>query len=188
MKRWFVALALAAMTVAPAAAQTEAKIAFINSERLFAEFQGFQDAERAYQTELDTWLQELKGREQELARLEAEFRAQEPMLSEDRRQAKQDEFQRISQDYERYRESVFGQGGRAQRRNQEILEPVLATVQAAVERIAERDEYDLILDAVDGNIIYGAKRYDITDLVLEELRSETPGTATGDSGDEEGGG
>ena len=175
----------------PAGAQTEAKIAFINSEALFQEYQGFKDAEEAYQREFDTWMQELSQREDELRRLEAEFRAQEPMLSEERRLEKEQEFQRRTQEYEQYRLSIFGQSGRAQMRNQELLEPVLAQVQTAVEKVAEDNDYDLIFDAIDGNIIYGRTRYDITELVLAELRSGAPaepGGGTAESSGSPGGG
>jgi len=163
----------------PAGAQTEAKIAFINSEALFQDYQGFKDAEEAYQREFDAWVQELSQREDELRRLEAEFRAQEPMLSEERRLEKEQDFQRRTQEYEQYRLSIFGQSGRAQIRNQELLEPVLAQVQTAVEKVAEENDYDLIFDAIDGNIIYGRTRYDITELVLAELRSGAPAEAGG---------
>jgi outer membrane protein len=158
-------------------AQTEAKIGFVNSQRLFAEFQGFRDAEQAYQRELDDWLRQLSTREEELRKLESDFKAQEPMLSNDRRIERQSELQRKAQEFEQFRQSVFGQGGKADKRNQELLEPVLAVVETAVEAVAKRSDYDIVFDAVDGNIIYGDKEYDITDLVLEQLRTQT-GTAT----------
>jgi len=163
-------VALGGALVGPAAAQTDAKLGYVNSERLFADYGGFSDAQRAYQQELDGWMRELKSREQELTKLEAEFRAQGPMLSEERRREMETELQRGTEEYEQFRQSIFGQGGKAETRNQELLEPVLAEVQRAVEEVAEEYEYDLIFDAVDGNIIYGAERYDVTDLVLDKLR------------------
>lgn len=169
--RMLIALvALGGALVRPVAAQTDAKLGYVNSERLFADYGGFSDAQRAYQQELDGWMRELKSREQELTKLEAEFRAQGPMLSEERRREMETELQRGTEEYEQFRQSIFGQGGKAETRNQELLEPVLAEVQRAVEEVAEEYEYDLIFDAVDGNIIYGAERYDVTDLVLDKLR------------------
>ena len=97
------------------------------------------------------------------------------MLSEERRREMETEFQRGTQEYEQFRQSIFGQGGKAQTRNQELLEPVLAEVQRAVEEIAEENDYDLIFDAVDGNIVYGSETYDITDLVLDKLIEQAGG-------------
>jgi hypothetical protein len=55
-------------------------------------------------------------------------------------------------------------------------------IQAAVQRIAEDEGYDLIFDATDGNIIYGDPRFDITERVLDELGAgpseAAPGGAT----------
>lgn len=178
---------LAGLSV-PASAQTEAKLGYVNSERLFADYRGFTDAEQAYQQELDGWLRELRKREEDLGSLEAEFRAQEPMLSEERRREMEEEFRRGTQEYEEFRRSIFGQGGRAQARNQELLEPVLAEVQRAVEEIAKEDDYDIIFDAVDGNIIYGSEAYDITDRVLDKLRELAGDEPTQPIGTDEPGG
>lgn len=166
-------------TAGGATAQTEAKLGYVNSEQLFQEYSGFQSAQAAYQQELEGWMQQLREREQTLNDLQASYEAQQPMLSDERRLERETELQRKLQEYEQFRQSIFGQGGRADKRNQELLEPVLAEVQAAVERVAESDGYDLIFDAVDGNIIYGGDDYDITERVLDELRgSDTAGDAS----------
>jgi len=191
MRRWLrpqlLILITLAMTVLgtadPAAAQTEAKIGYVNSEQLFQEYSGFQSAQAAYQEELEGWMQQLREREQTLNDLQASYQAQQPMLSDERRLERETELQRKLQEYEQFRQSIFGQGGRADKRNQELLEPVLAEVQSAVEKVAEEDGYDLIFDAVDGNIIYGSDDYDITERVLDELRG-SDGVAADDPGAE----
>jgi outer membrane protein len=162
-------LAGLSLVVPGALAQTEAKIGYVNSEQLFEEYSGFQSAQTAYQAELEQWMQQLREREQSLNDLQSSYQAQQPMLSDERRLERETEIQRKLQDYEQFRQSIFGQGGRADMRNQELLEPVLAEVQSAVEKIAEEEGFDLIFDAVDGNIIYGNDDYDITERVLDEL-------------------
>jgi len=177
------ALGLALTLIGGSTLAQEAKIGFVNSQRLFAEYTGFRDAEQAYQRELDDWLRQLSTREEELKKLESDFKAQEPMLSNDRRMEKEGELQRKAQEFEQFRQSIFGQGGKADKRNQELLEPVLAVVETAVETVATKSDYDIVFDAVDGNIVYGDKEFDLTDLVLDELRSRTatapPGGTTG---------
>jgi outer membrane protein len=175
-----------ALAVAAAAgsvgAQSDAKIGFINSKRIFMEYSGYEDARTAYQKELDGWLQDLQTRQDEITRMESEYRAQEPMLSEERRRERETELQRAAQEFEQLRQTIFGVGGRAEVRNQQLLEPVEAVIQAAVQRIAEDEGYDLIFDATDGNIIYGDPRFDITERVLDELGAgpaeAAPGGAT----------
>jgi outer membrane protein len=176
-----IALAGVVIATSPTLAQTEAKLGFINSERLYLEYEGFKQAEADYKNELDGWLRDLRTREENLVQLESDYRAQQPMLSEERRLQRENELQRSTREYEQFRESIFGQSGLAQQRNQELLEPVLAQVQSAVESVAADEEFAIIFDAVDGNIIFGEKRYDITDLVLDQLRGTLSDTTVPDS-------
>ncbi len=64
---------------------------------------------------------------------------------------------------------IFGPGGRAENRNADLTKPLLDKINVALEQLALENGYDLILDAVNGNIAYGKKDLDITDRVLEEL-------------------
>ncbi len=171
---WSIALALVLVVGGASVGRAQdAKIGYVNSERLFAEYEGFIQAKQAYQRELDVWLRDIQTREQELVDLEAQYRAQQPMLSDDRRLERESELQRKAREYEQFKDSIFGQGGKAEKRNQELLEPVLATVQNAIDEIAQEQAFDLVFDAVDGNIVFSSNRLDLTETVLDQLRGQT---------------
>ncbi len=155
-------------------AQGDARVVYVDSQRIFMQYTAYQEAQRVYQAEYDGWTEQLRQREEELVRLQSDFRAQQPMLSEERRLEKEMELQRKTREFEEYRQSIFGLGGLAVVRNQELLEPINAAVSKAIATIAEEEEYDLVLDAQDGNIIYGNDKFDITERVLEELQGTQP--------------
>ncbi len=166
-------LAFATFSAPPAAqAQDVASVVYVDSQRIFNQYLAYQQAQQAYQAEYDGWMADLRQRESLLIDLQEEFQAQEPMLSEVRRNEMQMEIMRKTREFEDLRQSIFGLGGLAVVRNQELLGPINAAVSKAIETVADAEDYDLVLDAQDGNIVYGNDRFDITDRVLDELQGE----------------
>ncbi|MEO6463318.1 MAG: OmpH family outer membrane protein, partial [Candidatus Eisenbacteria bacterium] len=80
--------------------------------------------------------------------------------------------QRAVADYDRFVQDFWGPGGRVGRLNDEMTREVIGRIRDAVERIANREAYDLVLDAADGNVIFGVKSLDLTDRVLIELAKD----------------
>lgn len=57
----------------------------------------------------------------------------------------------------------------------ELLQPVLNKIQAAIDAVAEENGYTYILNQTSGtNILYGVKQFDITDEIAEKLGIEVP--------------
>ena len=77
------------------------------------------------------------------------------MLSDERRQEKELEYQRQLTEYEQFKESIWASDGLVEQRNEELLRPIISKVQALLEQIATEEGYDFILDAADSNILYG---------------------------------
>ncbi len=59
-----------------------------------------------------------------------------------------------------------------QKKQEELLEPVLDKVQAAIDAIAKRDQYRYIFKAEA--LLYATDAEDISDIVLRELGVQTP--------------
>ncbi len=66
-------------------------------------------------------------------------------------------------------EEFFGPNGQAEKRNHELTQPLLEEINHALEVVAGRNGYDLVLDCINGNIAFAIKELDVTDLVLREL-------------------
>jgi outer membrane protein len=151
---------LAVLLVSGAQAQ-EMRIAFINSEEVLQKYSGMQEAE---------------ARKREIEALAKELEAQSLMLSEERRREKERDYQRKLQEYEQFVQSIWGPNGLVAQRNEELLRPIIAKIQAVLEQIAAEQGYDLILDAADNNVLYANPDYDLTEEVVRRLQeSETQG-------------
>ena len=104
--------------------------------------------------------------------LRNELHDQEALLSAEKKLEKETAVQRAVADYDRFVQEFWGPGGRVGRLNDEMTREVIAKIRDAVETIANREGYDLVLDAADGNVIFGVKSLDLTERVLTELAKD----------------
>ncbi|OWT80006.1 MULTISPECIES: OmpH family outer membrane protein [unclassified Achromobacter] len=146
---------------APAAAQST-KIGFVNTERILRE----SGPAKAAQAKIEA---EFKRRDDDLQRATSTLRAQAekydkdaPVLSEGDRVKRQRDLSNSDADLQRRRREFQEDFNR--RRNEEFS-AIVEKANAAIKRIAETENYDLIVqDAVTVN-----PRVDITDRVIQAL-------------------
>ncbi|KOF53753.1 MULTISPECIES: OmpH family outer membrane protein [unclassified Achromobacter] len=145
----------------PAQAQGT-KIGFVNTERILRESGPAKTAQSKIESEF-------KRRDDELQRMSSNLRAQAekfdkdaPVLSESDRVKRQRELSNLDTDLQRKRREFQEDFNR--RRNEEFS-AIVAKANEAIKRIAEQENYDLIIqDAVTVN-----PRIDITDKVIQSL-------------------
>jgi len=150
------------------------KLGYIDSQRIFLEYRETQDAERLYKQEVEQWKAEAAGMEQEIVKLQDELRAQSLMLSEEKQREKKLEYDKKLEDYQRFMADVFGEEGRAARRNKELTQPIVDKINRILETMAQDEGYTLVFDIANANIVYADKAFDLTERVLEELNKAAP--------------
>ena len=166
-----------ALFAAPASAQN-VRIGFIDSQRIFNEYKAAQEAQDRFAREIQSWRTEADDRRKQVEDLRNELKDQDPLLSESKRLEKESTLQKAVSDYDRFVQDFWGPNGKVQRLNDEITREVIGKVRDAVELLANREGYDLVLDAADGNVIFGVKSLDLTQRVLDDLNKSTVGGTT----------
>jgi outer membrane protein len=177
---WGALIGLLAFFGAAPQASADLKIGFIDSDQIFANYSKTKEAQASFEREVADLSKTAREKKNEIDEMQRKLDQQGPMLSE----AKRDEQNRIlSQkvgEYEKFVQEQWGPGGRISRLNEEYLKPIIDRVHAIVASIGTEEGYSLILDAADGNVVYGDKSLDLTDRVLSELRTEDEtGTRSG---------
>jgi len=171
MQRWGMPL-LALLLIAAWPAEAELRIGFINSEIILQQYVAVERAMETFNRDVEGWQQELEQMSDDLESLQQELDHQSLMLSDERRQEKELEYQRQLTEYEKLKESIWASDGLVEQRNEELLRPIINSIQAVLEQIATEEGYDFIFDAADNNILYGDPGYDLTDRVVETLNAE----------------
>lgn len=171
----WVTLALVGLVVAPQWARAEVKIAFIDSDRIFSEYSKTQEAQAAFNREVQELSRTAREKKSEIDDLQRKLDQQSPMLSEAKRDQQTQALQQKISEYESFIQKNWGPGGDISKLNEDYLRPIVDRVHRIVADIGNNEGYQLILDAADGNVIYGDKTLDLTDRVLTRLKEEDEG-------------
>ena len=67
----------------------------------------------------------------------------------------------------------FGPEGEIYRIQNELLKPVLAKIDAAIQKVGGERGYDFILDAMSGALLYALDSHNLTEDVMDELAKAT---------------
>lgn len=151
-----------------AAAQTAPKVAFINSQRIIAEAPGAQAARQTLEREMEGYRKELGQLEEQVRKMITEYEQKQAMLSADAKRQQEEAIMQKQRDFQQRAAQLEEQ---AARRQGELVEPVMAKIQEAIDAIRVEGKYTMIFDVAAGSIIAADPSLDITDQVLSRLKS-----------------
>ena len=112
---------------------------------------------------------EYSGMINQLDSLKQVFDRQRLLMSDERRQNREQEIKNLEITAQEFQMKKFGPEGEIFRKQSQLLAPVLEEVDAAIKVVAAQRGYDYVFDAVSGAIVYALDSHDLTDAVLKEL-------------------
>jgi len=171
LKRWSLAVCLAAVLVAAAAPAQAAdlKLGYIDSERIFKEYKGTDSAQRQFDQDVQEWNLQAQNYKKDIERLRLELEGQGPMLSDEKKIEREQELQTKINQYDQFVQSIWGPSGLIAQRNEELTRPIVTKIKTVLNKIGADEQFTVIFDAADGNIVYGSQELDLTDRVLQIL-------------------
>jgi outer membrane protein len=143
-------------------------IAVFDADRVFESLGAVTDARELLETEVDQWELHVDSLQAEIDLLEEDL-ARTLMMSPERRQEKESLLVLKKDQIESYLSSVFGPGGLMERRNEELVAPIIASINEAVMNIASEEGIKIVLDASAGQVVYADASVDITDRVITRV-------------------
>jgi outer membrane protein len=155
---------LLCMALVSGAYAQEARIAFINSQRITSESAPAKAATAKLENEFSKRQKELADLQSTLKTFSEKFERDAPTMTESQRAAKQKEFVEQNRDFQRkkreFDEDLNG------RRNEE-LQQVYEKATKAIRQLAETEKYDLVVQEA----VYFNPKIDITDKVIKILNA-----------------
>ena len=146
-------------------------VSYINSDRILSEFQEAKDVDAKLSAERDKMAAEINTMKNGIDSLYAELGRKQLIWSEQKKQETQAQLQTMYASFQQAQMDKFGEGGELAKLNEELLNPVLEKIDAAIKEVGTEGNYDFIFDTVNANIVYAKDdKFDITDLVLEKLK------------------
>ena len=151
----------------------DVKIGYIDSNEIMTKFEEVRQVQVSLEKEQRKFQAEMENLIQQLDSLKQEYERQRLLMSDSRRQEKEQELVRSEQKIQKFQMDKFGPEGEIYRKQNQLLKPVLAKVDEAIQAVGKRQQYDYIMDAVGGAIVYALDSNNLTEDVIEELRKST---------------
>jgi outer membrane protein len=149
----------------------ETKIGFIDSQRIFDEYQATASASAEFNEVVSSSRDSASSLQQTIENLKSELEAQKLLLSEEARLRKLNEIEAQTISYNQFLKDVFGPGGKIEQKNDELMAPLLKKINEAVSKIAQQEGFAMVLDLKEG-VYYATSDLDLTELVIDELNRE----------------
>ncbi len=144
------------------AAAADARIGFVNTEKIFRDAAPAVRAQKKIEKEFEKRDQEMQRLAKQLQTLQENLEKNAVTMSESDKRNKEREFNELNREFQRkqreFREDLN------QRRNEELA-AVLERANKAIKAIAEAEKFDVILQEA----VYASPRIDITDKVIKAL-------------------
>jgi len=165
-------LILCVILVAPSALAADLKIGFIDSDQIFERYQKTKELQEAFNRDVRDLSKQANDKKSEIDELQRRLDSQSQMLSEAKKDEQNQLLQKKIGEYEAFVQTNWGPNGKISKLNEDYLRPIIDRVHNIVTLIGNEDGFSLILDAADGNVVYGDKSLDLTERVLTSLRTE----------------
>ena len=160
-------LALASLAFA------DVKIGYVDSNEIMNNF----DEVRQVQADLEKEQRRLESEFNELVygldSLKQDYDRQRLLMSDTRRNEKENEIANKEKSVQKFQLDKFGPEGEIYRIQNELLKPVLAKIDVAIQKVGSERGYDFILDAMSGALLYALDSHNLTEDVMDELAKAT---------------
>lgn len=143
------------------------RMAYVDLEKVFQEYEKKQALEQKLQEEGQTKRQQLSERREELEQLREEYEAQELLLSEEAKKQRQEE---IAQKSETLKELLDKISQQMEEKERAYTQDILSDIMSKIEEIAKKEGYIFVFDKAA--LLYGAPTQDITETVITQLNKE----------------
>ena len=151
----------------------EIKIGYVDSNEIMNNFEEV----RQVQVDLEKEQRRLEGDFNNLVSrldsLKQDYERQRLLMSETRRNEKENEITNMEQSIQKFQLDKFGPEGEIYRKQNRLLKPVLGKIDAAIQQVGSDRGYDYILDAMSGALLYALDSHNLTEAVMDELSKAT---------------
>ena len=167
LKMGIAALAATLVFAAGASAQ-QGQVVYINSQQIVAAAPGAREAQTTLESEMASMRTEVQQMEATLDSMMTVYDQRQVMLSPEAKRQMQDEIRTRQREFQ---QRAMQMDQQASQRQAELLQPIMARVQQVIDGLRTERGYALVLDAAEGGIVSADPSLDITQEVLNRLRS-----------------
>tara|TARA_S200000501_G_scaffold89569_2_gene82676 strand:+ start:1379 stop:1975 length:597 start_codon:yes stop_codon:yes gene_type:complete len=166
----FIAIVLDCATLA---AQRGARIGYIDMNVILNSVNEYKKASDLLDKNIENWKKEIALKKVQLKQMHDQLTAEKVLLTRELIEDKELEIQDFSVELISLQEKRFGPRGDLIQQRTNLLQPIQDQILSIVQQVAEERKFDFIFDrSSDAFMLYSAKNYDISDLVLKRINRQ----------------
>ena len=152
-------------------AQRGVRVAYIDMDVILSKNKEFRTANQLLDEKIAQWKKEIELKKIQLKRIEDQFAVEKILLTPELIADRELEIKDFASEVVSLQEKRFGPNGDMMIQKNQLLKPVQDQVLSIVQDIAKERKYDFVFDrSSDIIMLYSAKNYDISDLVLRRIQ------------------
>tara|TARA_B100001013_G_scaffold136367_1_gene80184 strand:- start:33 stop:551 length:519 start_codon:yes stop_codon:yes gene_type:complete len=148
---------------------SEIKIGYLNADKILTEL----DEVRQVQIELEKEQRKIESEYQdlevELDSLLRSYEQQKMLMSGERRTKFENIITNKQSELQRFQMEKVGPQGEIYKIHDQLMAPVYAKIDIAIQQVGKREGFDYIFNVVSGGIVYALPQYEVTQKVIDEL-------------------
>jgi len=149
------------------------KLGYVNTDRVLIESNEAAEIARLFNLDKQNWTNQVRQLDDEIKQMERQFEIEKLTRNEAAKREAQTRIDQKKTEAGRLLEEYFGEGGRAETRYRELIDPLTKKIHDTIKKIAEDEKYTMIFDVSMGTVLYAMPTIDITDVVLAEINKGT---------------
>lgn len=151
------------------AAEAPMKIGYVDIQLAMTTVeQGKRESEKI-KKELESKKKKFDAMESELKKLKEDFDKQAPMMKDDVRGKKQSELQAK---FEAYQQAGMELQKEVNEKQNSFIKEIFGKMKTIIEKLGDRDNYTLILDRNETNVLFYKRHMDVTDEVVKMYNAQ----------------
>jgi len=149
------------------------KVAYINTEVILDAIPEYQAAQNELNELSDKYKATLEAEIGEIDQLYQTYQQIKHSLNASQRAAREQEIISKEQVVKSKQRIYFGEDGILAKKSEELIGPIQARVNSAIEVVAAQDDYVIIIDlAITPGVVYKNSKYDLTERVLQLIQNK----------------
>ena len=171
MKKSILVSALLCMVIFKVHGQRGVRIAYIDMDIILSKNKEFKTANQLLDKKIAQWKKEIEVKKIQLKQLQEQFVVEKILLTPELIADRELEIKDYAGEVVSLQEKRFGPDGDMIIQKNQLLKPVQDQVLSIVQDIAKERKYDFVFDrSSDIIMLYSAKNYDISELVLRRIQ------------------
>lgn len=149
------------------------KLGYVNTDRILIDSNEATEISRLFQLDRQNWTNQVRALDEDIKQMERDFEIRRLSVSEATKRDLQSQIETKKAKAGQLLEQYFGEGGTAELRYRELIDPLTKKIHDIITQIAQDEKYTMIMDVSMGVVLYATPSIDITEQVLQELNKDT---------------